>query len=189
MRRRPTRLLLIALLLASACFRRRTGNPTPSDVTSRRTLPADSVYVLGLDTDLPADTTVTISPGRPRAVVLRHPTDRATFAVVEFGDSSLAGGQPVEVTFHPRPGTYGLDISATGPIREGTITFKYARHFVAPPEARAHFGTDVIFERRLAVGRLGGDGTIVLLPTRRPTADNVAAALEGPGTYLVAGPR
>jgi hypothetical protein len=182
--------LLLLLLIAAGCARKRTTSSAASAVTPLRTMPADSVYVLEAGGTPPADTAVRIAPGRRRAVVLRHgPPDQAAFAVVEFGDSAFTGGDSVTVTIRPRPGVYGLDITTDGPFREARVTFKYARHFAAPIAARERYGDDVRFERQLAVGHLTGDGRIVLLPTRRPTADNLSAELDGPGAYVVAGPK
>ena len=182
---RPTTVLL--LLAIAACGGKRAAGRAPRDVTPLRTLPADSVYVLEAGGTPPADTVVRLAPGRRRAVVLRHGVpDQATFAIVEFGDSAFTGGDSVQVTLRPRPGVYGLDITSDQPFREGTITFKYARHFAAPVAATERFG-DVGFEHRLAVGHLPGDGSIKLLPTRRPASDNVSAELDGPGSYVVAG--
>jgi len=181
---------LLAVTLAMGCARRRATSRTPSDVTPRRTLPADSVFILEATGDPPSDTVVRLGNGARHAVVLRHAaSDRAAFAVVEFGDSAFGAGDSVDVTFHARPGVYGLDIASSRPIREGTITFKYARHFQAPAAARERYGSDARFEHELAVGRLDDAGTIILLPTRRPTSDNVSAALDGPGSYVVASPK
>lgn len=181
--------VVVLALAAAGCARQRAAGRPVSDVTPLRTLPADSVLILEAGGDPPADTVVRIEPGARRAVVLRYPApEQAVFAVVEFGDSASTKG-PVDLTFHVRPGTFGLDITAGGPIGEGTITFKYARYFVAPKEARERFGSDTRFERRLAVGHLRADGKIDLLPTRRPAADNITAALDGPGSYVVAAPK
>ena len=179
---------LLLLLAIAACGGKRAAGRTPRDVTPLRTLPADSVYVLEAGGTPPSDTVVRFAPGQRRAVVLRHGApDQAAFAIVEFGDSAFTGDDSVQVTLRPRPGVYGLDIASDRPFRDGVITFKYARHFAAPVAARARYGNDVGFERQLAVGRLPGDGSIRLLPTRRPTSDNVSAELDGPGSYVVAG--
>jgi hypothetical protein len=178
------------LLLSAACARRGPRTAAASGVTPRRTLPADSVFILGAGGTPPADTVARVPAGRAHAVVLRHPPpDLATFAVVEFGDGAFEGGDSVDVTFKVHPGTYGLDIASARPFTGGTITFKYARYFVAPEAARQRYGTDARFETQLAVGRPAGNGTIVLLPTSRVASDNVSAPLEGAGSYVVAGPK
>ena len=51
------------------------------------------------------------------------------------------------------------------------------------------YGSDAVFERQLAIGRLNDDGTILLLATRRPNEDNLSAPIKGNGSYVVAGPR
>jgi len=184
------RLALVGLLALGGCSRRTEGSRSTPEVTPLRTLPADAVFILEVGGTPPADTVVRLAPGERRAIVLRHgPPDQAAFAVVEFGDSALTAGDSIDVTVRPRPGVFGLDIGSSRAFREGTVTFKYARHFAAPLAARERYGSDVLFERQLAVGRLPGDGRIILLPTRRPASDNVSAALDGPGAYVVAGPR
>jgi hypothetical protein len=67
--------------------------------------------------------------------------------------------------------------------------FEYARFFSAPARARQVYGSDVVFERALAVGRLLPDARIELLPPSRPAADVVNAELAATGTYLVAAPQ
>ncbi len=72
----------------------------------------------------------------------------------------------------------------------GSIVFKYPRYFSAPARARAVYGSDVLYERALAVGQLLPNGTLLsLLPSSRPAADNLRAPLPAPGTYLVAAPQ
>ncbi|MEA2724597.1 MAG: hypothetical protein QOH59_2368, partial [Gemmatimonadales bacterium] len=44
-------------------------------------------------------------------------------------------------------------------------------------------------EKVLAVGRILPDNQIELLPSIRPGADNLQAALPAPGGYLVAAPQ
>ena len=39
------------------------------------------------------------------------------------------GGAPVSVTLRPRPGTYGLTVETSAPLRSAELTFKYAVHF------------------------------------------------------------
>lgn len=112
---------------------------------------------------------------------------RLTFTAAAFGDS----GQTVQVDVHPRPGLYGLDVTTSLPLRDGggTVVFEYARYFSAPARARQVYGSDAAFERALAVGRRLPDGQIELLPSFRPAADNLGAALPAPGSYLVAAPQ
>ena len=184
-------LVLASVIVALAGCGRRDGRATvDTGVTPRRTLPADSVFILAVSGTLPSDTVVQLDPGRRQVVVMRQPApEMAAFATLEFPDSAFTPGAPAEVRIKVRPDQFGLDITSTQPIREGTITFKYARHFEAPAPAVERYGRDGAFESRLAVGRLKVDGTIELLPTRRPASDNVSAPLAGAGSYVVAAPR
>lgn len=143
----------------------------------------------------PADTTVTIVPGTPRTIVIRHEApDNATFAEVAFPANAFAdssgGGAPVEVKLVPRPGYYAMDVTMSrAPATPGTIAFKYARYFSAPEPARAARGSDVGFERTLVIGRVDSAGTVTALPSARPAADHLAAPLARAGHYLVLGPK
>ena len=66
------------------------------------------------------------------------------------------------------------------------VVFKYARYFSAPLRARADYGSDVLYERALAIGEVQAGGTLALMPSTRPVADNLQAALPSAGTYVVA---
>jgi hypothetical protein len=106
------------------------------------------------------------------------------FTATAFADS----GQSVNVEVHPRPGVYGLDLTTSLPLRAGgaTLVFEFARFFSAPTRARQVYGSDIAFERALAVGRLLPDNQIELLPSSRPAPDNLSAAMPAAGSYLVA---
>lgn len=97
----------------------------------------------------------------------------------------------MKVDLHPRPGVYGIDLTTSQPLREkeASLVFEYARFFSAPSRARQVYGSDVAFERALAIGRLLPDAHIELLPPFRPAADNLGAGLPAPGSYLVAAPQ
>ena len=86
-----------------------------------------------------------------------------------------------------RPDHAGTVSSA--PLRTATLTFKYAVHFAAPAEARKAFGSDVAFERVLAIGKLGQGETIVFQRSTRPATDNLATALTAAGSYVVGAPK
>ncbi|MFL5403474.1 MAG: hypothetical protein ACJ8BF_11725 [Gemmatimonadales bacterium] len=92
---------------------------------------------------------------------------------------------------HPRPGVYGLDFTTSLPFRESgaSLVFEYARFFSAPTRARQVYGSDFAYERALAIGRVLPDNQLELLPSSRPAADNLAAALPAAGSYLVAAPQ
>ena len=126
-------------------------------------------------------------------VVLRNGApDLATFAVLTFPDSSLKapeghagrahGARPARCLWR-RHRLQGRDGQGA------RIVFKYARHFEAPNAAEEKFGSATAFEHDLAIGRLNDDGTILLLPTRRPNQDNLSAPIRGNGSYVVAGPK
>src|SRR5262249_20088423 len=95
----------------------------------------------------------------------------------------------VNVDIRIRRPLYGLDLTTSAPLRAATLTFKYAVHFAAPAEARKVFGSDVAFERGLAVGNLGPGETIVLQRSTRPATDNLAAVIPSAGSYVVGAPK
>jgi hypothetical protein len=139
----------------------------------------------------PPDTSVSFIAGEPRTILLRHgPPDNVVFAELVFGATAFGdSGQSVRVTLRPRRGVYGIDLTASLPMRSGaTIIFKYARFFSAPDRARSVYGSDVAFERALAVGELQPDSNLILLPSTRPSSDNLSAAIRSAGSYLVAAP-
>jgi len=184
---------MLVLALAAACGGRRNVNTSARpDETAERTLPQADVWVLEAGGTPPNDTTLTLTAGQARVVVLRNGApDLTTFAVLVFPDTALKApeGTPIELTIRVRPGVYGLDIACEAETSGARILFKYARHFEAPIAARKKYGSDDAFEKELAIGRLDDDGSILLLPTRRPNEDNLSAPIRGNGSYVVAGPR
>ena len=186
-------MLAIGALGAGCGGRKPVAPGTPPTPSAARVLPLQRAIVLETSGPPPSDTTVTFPTGSPRAIVLRHgPPENIVFArlmftATAFGDS----GQTVQVDVHPRPGVYGLDITTSLPLRErgATIVFEYARYFSAPAQARHVYGSDMAFERALAVGRLLPEGQIELLPSFRSAADNLGALLPTLGGYLVAAPQ
>lgn len=157
-------------------------------------MPLARVFVLEAAGAQPQDTVVTLAPGTRRVIVLRRSApDFGLFARLEVADSTLtppAGAPAARLALRPRPGEYALDLEVQGTIaRGGTILFSYGSHFVAPAGARERYGSDIYFERELAIGRLSEDGQVVFLPTQRPGSDMLSAPLSGPGRYLVAAPR
>lgn len=140
-----------------------------------------------------ADTSVRFVAGRTRAIVLRHgPPEFIVFAELWFPAEAFLpdSGREVTIDVRIRPGVYGLDVASSLPIGPGAyLVFKYARFFSAPARARTVYGSDVVYERALAIGRLRPDGMLALLPTTRPAADVLRAPLTEAGSYLVAAPR
>lgn len=180
----------LAAMLVAACGGR-PRSATRVDPTGPRLVPATAAIVLETAGPPPSDTTVEVTAGQPQVVVIRHgPPENVVFAEVGFpaGAFRVDSGRVVKVELRPRPGVYGLDILTNQPFGEGaSVTFKYARYFLASARARAAFGSDVQYERALAVGRLvPGSAQLALLPSTRPAADNLRAPLPAPGTYLVA---
>jgi hypothetical protein len=163
------------------------GHATPSP----RVVPLARAIVLETAGSPPPDTSVTFVAGEPRTIILRHgPPDNVVFAELVFPTNAFAdSGRAVRVDLRPRPGVYGVDLATTLAMRSGaTIVFKYARYFSAPARARTVYGTDVAFERALAVGELQPGGMLNLLPSTRPASDNLSAAIRTAGSYLVAAP-
>ena len=157
-----------------------------------RVLPLARVFVLETSGPAPPDTSVSFTTGNPRVIVLYHGGESITFARLTFEAGAFGdSGRTVEVEVRPRPGIYGLDLTTSLPLRGSgaAVTFEYTRYLSAPARARQVYGSDVAFERILAVGRILPDAEVELLPSTRPAADNLRAALPAPGSYIVAGPQ
>ena len=185
-------------MLASAilaCGGRRPPVPapeSPATPSAPRLLPLGRVFVLETSGPPPPDTSVTFTTGTPRVIVIYHEGESITFARLSFEAAAFGdSGRTVQVDVRPRPGIYGLDVSTSLPLRgeAAAVTFEYSRYFSAPARARQVYGHDVAFERLLAVGRILPDNQVDLLPSTRPAADNLRAALPAPGGYIVAGPQ
>lgn len=155
--------------------------------------PLAQVFVLEASGAAPEDTVVEVHRTARRVIVLRRSApDFGLFATVEFGVTSdtTASATPAKVRLTPTPGLYSIDLAIDGPVSDSaTITFSYGTHFVAPAGARERYGSNLEFEKLLAIGRVGDDGIVVFLPTSRPGSDMVSAPLQGAGRYLVAAPR
>lgn len=169
--------------------------PGPYQPGTLAPLPLADVFVLEASGGQPDDTTLTLVAGSKRVVVVRRSgPDYSIFARLEFTDGVLgapAVGNSARLVIQPRPGLYALDFGVEGAMlgEGGIITFSYGAHFVAPAGARARYGSDLAFEKELAIGRLAEDGRVIFLPTARPGSDMLSAPLAGPGRYLVAAPR
>ena len=179
-----------AAVLLAACGGRASAE-RGVDPDAPRMVPLASAIVLETAGPPPSDTTVTLTAGEPRIVVLRHgPPENVVFAELSFAPNAFRAdsGQPVRIEVRPRPGVYGLDLTASAPLDRGTsVTFKYARYFSAPARARVAYGSDVLYERALAVGQIEtGTAELALLPSTRPVADNLQARLPAAGTFVVA---
>jgi hypothetical protein len=161
--------------------------------TAPRILTLSRVIVLETSGPPPSDTSVTFTAGEEHVIVLRQgPPENIVFARLTFlADAFADSGQAIKVDVHPRPGIYGLDLTTSQQFRgnRANLVFEYARFFSAPSRARQVYGSDIAFERALAIGRLLPDAHIELLPPSRPAADNLGAELPAPGSYLVAAPQ
>ena len=179
------------LCLAVACGGRAApAGPKPGPAGVVRVVPLDAAFVLETAGAPPPDTSVAFTAGVFHTIILRHgPPDNLVFAELEFPPKAFAAdsGRPVTVGIHPRPGVYGVDITVSLPLAHGaSLTFEYARYFSAPARARAAYGTDVLYERALAIGKLEPGGQLGFLPSTRPASDNIRSALPAAGSYLVA---
>jgi hypothetical protein len=193
--RRPlgrTSWIHLVTLASVACGARQAVIPrTEAQPTPARVLPLARTVVLETSGPPPGDTSVTFTTGTPRIIILYHAGESITFARLVFGPGAFGdSGQTVEVDIRPRPGIYGLDLTTSLPLQQNrsSVIFEYARYFSAPARARQIYGSDFAFERALAVGRLLPQNVIELLPTTRPGADDVRAALPATGSYVVASP-
>jgi hypothetical protein len=180
------------LIACAGAARPAGGAPPPSTGDPGRTYALAQVYLLHASGPLVADTTVRLRPGVKRVIVLRHAApDDLTFAELTIpptGFDSAAAGL-VDVGIRVRPGLYGIDLTASAPLRSATLTFKYPVHFQAPEDARTAFGSDVAFERVLAIGKLGPGETIVFQRSYRPAADNLSTTITAAGSYVVGAPK
>jgi len=142
----------------------------------------------------PEDTVATFPTGVARTIILRHGApDNTTFIELNFPAAAFgAAARPdsVTVTVHPRPGIYGVDVAMSAePTKGASIRFKYPIHFSAPIAALEKYGGTSRYEQALRVVREAGESGYALLVTDRPSSDNLKAALQGSGVYLVAAPR
>jgi hypothetical protein len=185
---------MLISLAAAGCGGRKPAPAAPdAGLTAPRVLDLTRTIVLETSGPPPSDTSVTFRAGDERSIVLRHgPPENILFATLSFGPNAFAdSGQTVRVDVHPRPGVYGLEFSTSLALRSrgATLEFAYARFFSAPARAGQVYGSDVAYERALAVGHLLPDKRLELLPSSRPAADVLRAGLPGPGVYFVAAPQ
>jgi len=155
-------------------------------------MPLAQLFLLETSGPPPSDTSVSFTTGVPRVIVLYHAGESISFARLSFEPGAFGdSGRTVQVDVRPRPGIYGLDFTTSLPLREGaaSVTFQYSRYFFPPARARKVYGSDVAFERVLAVGRVLPDNQVELLASTRPAADNLRAAFPAPGSFIVAGPQ
>lgn len=184
----------VALLAAGACGGRSSNQGTPRGpaVKPGTTLASDRAYVLESWGAQPTDTSLTLTAGHVRHVVLRYgPPDNTVFAEALFPANAFPdSGREVQVTLAPRPGLYGVTITASAMLQNPVIlTFKYPVHFAVPVGARERYGSAAGFERALALGHVNDNGSYTTLPSTRPASDNLSASIPVLGTYVVVAPR
>jgi hypothetical protein len=183
----------LCLAVAACGGARAPAGTGKSPGAETRVVPLAEAIVLETSGPPPSDTVVTFTAGEPRAIIVRHgPPESIVFAELSFPAAAFAErGREVRVEVRPRPGVYGLDVTTSLAIRDSaTIAFKYARYFAAPSRARAVYGSDLAYERALAIGRVRRpEGTLALLPSTRSFPDVLMAPLPAAGTYLVAAPQ
>jgi hypothetical protein len=183
----------LCLAVAAGGGARAPSGNDKATAAEARTIPLSEAIVLETSGPPPSDTAVTFTAGQPHVIIIRHgPPEYIAFAELAFPAAAFAErGREVRVEVRPRPGVYGLDVTTSLAIRDSaTIAFKYARYFAAPSRARAVYGSDIAYERALAVGRVRRpEGVVTILPSTRPYPDVLLSPLPAAGTYLVASPQ
>ena len=148
-------------LAAAACGGARS--PSDGDDGARRrqsaAVPLAEAIVLETSGPPPPDTSVTFIAGEPRVIVLRHgPPEYIVFAELDLSRRrrSPSAGARCGWTCGPRPGRVRAGRrhqprrSATAPPSSSSMPGTSPR----PRKARAVYGSDVAYERALAVGRV-----------------------------------
>ncbi len=137
----------------------------------------------------PNDTVVLVRRGVGRVVILRHgPPDRTDFAELTLPATVFAKAthDSILVTIKPRPGVYGVELSADSDWGPGTaLTFKYAIHFYPPADALQRYATLTEVDRRLTLARRERNGDLTIYLTSHPAPDVVKAFIPGEGAYVM----
>lgn len=164
---------------------------SPTAVKVVQVVPLEQLLVLEMNGPPAVDTSVNITPGVARIIIMRHAApDNNVFAELSFPASVFAadsGRDSVMVTLKARPGVYGLTIGSSAKFGKGArITFKYPVHFKASPEALARYGTVTAYEKALSIAAEQEDGRFGQLVSTRPSTDNLSGPIPAAGTYLAA---
>lgn len=137
----------------------------------------------------PGDTVVAVRKGEARVVILRHgPPDRAEFVELTLPATVFARAtrDTIRVTLKPRPGVYGVELSADADWGPGAqIAFKYAVHFYPPADAVRKYRTLTEIDRRLTVARREQNGDLTIYLSTRPAPDVLRAYIPGEGTWVM----
>lgn len=180
--------------LLAACGAAPALTPADPNVTpASPPLPMARVFVLESWGAPAEDTTVRFNASEARTILLRRGSpDNGVFALLSFpaGTVQPASGDSATIVIRPGPGLFTLELATEAAIGPGAeLTFSYGIHFVSPGGARAAYGSDIRFERHLAVSRLQTDSIVAFLDSWRTASDMLTARINGPGLYLVAAPR
>lgn len=158
----------------------------PQEVRNLSRGAADLIEVGGI---APSDTVLVVKKGEGRTLILRHgPPDRAEFLQLDLPATVFAnaGKDSVRVTVAPRPGVYGVDLSADADWGPGAqIAFKYAVHFYPPNGAVRKYGTLTEVAKRLAVAKRDRNGDLTLYFTTQPGPDIARAFITGAGSWVM----
>ena len=185
----------VALVLSGAACGGRRGAAASGDdpaPLASVTLPLSAIFLLEAAGTPPNDTVMSFPVGQRRTILLRDgPPDNTVFAEVHFpADAFGDTAGTVEIRLRPRPGIFGVDLESSRPFAKPVrLTFKYARHFSAPIEARRRYGSDGAFERTLSIGRLQPDGNVTFMLSTRPASDNLETLVPEPGSFVAGAPR
>jgi hypothetical protein len=158
----------------------------PQEVRSLARGAADLIEVGGI---APSDTVLVVKKGEARTLILRHgPPDRAEFLQLDLPATVFAdaGKDSVRVTVSPRPGVYGVDLSADADWGPGAqLAFKYAVHFYPPNGAVRKYGTLTEVAKRLAVAKRDRNGDLTVYFTTQPGPDIARAFITGAGSWVM----
>jgi hypothetical protein len=158
----------------------------PQEVRSLARGAADLIEVGGI---APSDTVLVVRKGEARTLILRHgPPDRAEFLQLDLPATVFAdaGKDSVRVTVSPRPGVYGVDLSADADWGPGAqLAFKYAVHFYPPNGAVRKYGTLTEVAKRLSVAKRDRNGDLTVYFTTQPGPDIARAFITGAGSWVM----
>ncbi len=161
----------------------------PTVPVAVRTAPRGETSPVEVGGIAPSDTVVMVRRGEPRVIILRHgPPERAEFVELTLPPTvfARAAKDTVRVTIKPRPGVYGVDLSADADWGPGTqIAFKYAVHFYPPADAVRMYRTLTEIDRRLTVARREQNGDLTIYLSTRPAPDVLRAFIPGGGMWVM----
>lgn len=161
----------------------------PTAPVAVRTAPRGETAPVEVGGIAPGDTVVAVRRGESRVIILRHgPPDRAEFVELSLPATVFARAvrDTIHVTIKPRPGVYGVELSADADWGPGAeIAFKYAVHFYPPADAVRMYRTLTEIDRRLTVARRESNGDLTIYLSTRPAPDVLRALIPGAGTWVM----